>query len=107
MFVGPEEIVGAAWQLERVRRMETEAGAGKSTYTEMLDDELLQKKLMQAQRQKEGTITSDDLPRIHARLQRTHAAAASAISERSQSAPAVAGSEKHSAPQPDPTWDML
>ncbi len=103
------EIVGAAWQLERVRRMETEACAGKSTYSEMLDDELLQKKLdrlarhhtriertlhrclkelklMQAQRQKEGIITSDDLPRIQARLQRTHAAAASAISERSQSA---------------------
>ncbi len=33
------EIVRAAWQLARVSRMETEACAGKSTYTEMLDDE--------------------------------------------------------------------
>ena len=107
------EIVGAAWQLGRVRRMETETCAGKNTYTEMLDDEALQKKLdrlarhhtriertfhrclkelktLQAERRKEGTITSDDLPRIQARLQRANAAGLAAISERSQSGPAAA-----------------
>ncbi|MDQ2948087.1 MAG: hypothetical protein M3Y27_19480 [Acidobacteriota bacterium] len=105
------EIVGAAWQLGRVRRMETEACAGQSTYTGILDDEALQKKLdrlarhhtriertfhrclrelktLQAQRRQEGTITSDDLPRIQARIQRESAAALAVISERSQSASA-------------------
>jgi len=52
------EIVGAAWQLGRVQRMETEACAGKSSYAEILDDEVLQKKL-------------DRLARHHTRIERT------------------------------------
>ena len=52
------EIVGAAWQLGRVQRMEAEACAGKNTYAEMLDDEVLQKKL-------------DRLARHHTRIERT------------------------------------
>ena len=52
------EIVGAAWQLGRVQRMEAEACAGKSTYAEMLDNEALQKKL-------------DRLARHHTRIERT------------------------------------
>lgn len=52
------EIVRAAWQLARVSRMETEACAGKSTYTEMLDDEGLEKKL-------------DRLARHHTRIEGT------------------------------------
>ena len=94
------EIVGAAWQLGRVRQMETEACAGKGTYTEILDDEVLQKKLdrlarhhtriertfhrclkelkaVQSQRLKEETMPSPE--RTKATL--------SAISQRSQSAP--------------------
>ena len=52
------EIVGAAWQLGRVQHMETEACAGKSSYTEILDDDTLQKKL-------------DRLARHHTRIERT------------------------------------
>ena len=52
------EIVGAAWQLGRVRRMESEACSGKRSYAEMLDDEGLQKKL-------------DRLARHHTRIERT------------------------------------
>lgn len=51
-------ILGAAWQLRRVGRMETEACAGKVNYSEMLDDEMLQKKL-------------DRLARHHTRIERT------------------------------------
>lgn len=40
-----DEIVTAAWQLRRMRRMETEACSGHDSYTAILDDELLQKKL--------------------------------------------------------------
>ena len=52
------EIVGAAWQLGRVQRMESEACAGKNSYAELLDDEVLQKKL-------------DRLARHHTRIERT------------------------------------
>ena len=52
------EIVAAAWQLGRVQRMETEACSGKSSYAEILDDEVLQKKL-------------DRLARHHTRIERT------------------------------------
>ena len=104
------EIVGAAWQLARVRRMETEACAGKSTYTEILDDEVLQKKLdrlarhhtrlertfhrclkelktVQAQRQKDETISSPERTTadIDEQLARLNASALSAISKRTQS----------------------
>ena len=108
------EIVGAAWQLDRVRRLETEACAGKSSYIEMLDDEALQKKLdrlarhhtriertfhrclkelktLQAERKKEGS--SGYLgPRVVVResiddqLARLNASALAAVSEQSQSA---------------------
>ena len=52
------EIVGAAWQLGRVQRMEAEACAGKGSYAEILEDEALQKKL-------------DRLARHHTRIERT------------------------------------
>ena len=52
------EILAAAWQLDRVRRMETEACSGKTSYSEILDDEVLQKKL-------------DRLARHHTRIERT------------------------------------
>ena len=52
------EIVGSAWQLGRVQRMETEACAGKNSYTEILIDDVLQKKL-------------DRLDRHHTRIERT------------------------------------
>ncbi|MDQ6759204.1 MAG: hypothetical protein M3Z32_04965 [Acidobacteriota bacterium] len=104
------EILRAAWQLRRVGRMETEACAGRATYTELLDDEALQKKLdrlarhhtriertlhrclkefrtLQALRKKEGTITSDDLPPVQARPRTANPAGLATISERSQSAP--------------------
>ena len=98
------EILAASWQLGRVCRMETEACADKSTYTELLDDEVLQKKLdrlarhhtriertfhrclkqlkaLQAQRKQEGGVTSDDLERHW----QANAARLTVISERTQS----------------------
>jgi hypothetical protein len=47
-----DETVGAAWQLRRMRRMETEACAGHDSYTAILDDEVLQKKLDRLARHK-------------------------------------------------------
>ena len=105
-----DEILGAAWQLGRVRRMEAEACSGKTTFTEILDDEVLQKKLdrlarhhtriertfhrclkelksLQAQRLKEDKVTSDDLDMF----ERVNSAAIAPISQRTQSA------ESHSA----------
>ena len=52
------EIVGTAWQLGRVQRMEAEACAGKRSYGDILDDDVLQKKL-------------DRLARHHTRIERT------------------------------------
>jgi hypothetical protein len=40
-----DETVGAAWNMRRIRRMETEACAGHSSYTAILGDEPLQKNL--------------------------------------------------------------
>src|SRR6202011_2557171 len=40
-----DEIVAAAWQLRRMRRMETAACSGHDSYTAILDDDVLQKKL--------------------------------------------------------------
>lgn len=104
------EIVGAAWRLARVNRMETEACAGQGTYTEILDDEVLQKKLdrlarhhtrlertfhrclkelktLQAQRRKEETMPSPERTTadLDAQLRRLNESALSAISERTQS----------------------
>ena len=116
------EIVGAAWQLGRVRQMETEACAGKGTYTEILDDEVLQKKLdrlarhhtriertfhrclkelkaVQSQRLKEETMPSPECTK----------ATLSAISQRSQSAPST-GAEANIADERrkrGPSWDTL
>jgi hypothetical protein len=47
-----DEIVAAAWQLRRMRRMETEACSGHDSYTAILDDEILQKKLDRLARHK-------------------------------------------------------
>jgi hypothetical protein len=104
------EILAAAWQLGRVRRMETEACAGKMNYSEILDDEPLQKKLdrlarhhtriertfhrclktlkaLQVERRKEKTITSDDVAdRAQSKLRRADVTRQGGISERSQSA---------------------
>ena len=100
-----DEILAASWQLARVCRMETEACAGKDAYTDILDDEVLQKKLdrlarhhtriertfhrclkqlkaLQAQRKQDGGVTSDHL---EAHWRRNPAGLA-VISERSQSA---------------------
>lgn len=53
-----DEVVGAAWQLRRVRRMETALYAGPASYTELLDDDTLQKKI-------------ERLHRHHTRIERT------------------------------------
>ena len=116
------EIVGSAWQLARVNRMQTEACAGKTTLTEILDDEVLQKKLdrlarhhtriertfhrclkelktLQAQRKKEeasaySAVVPESIPlSINEQLARLNASALSAISERSQSTVPAASSE--------------
>lgn len=47
-----EEIVTAPWQLRRMRRMETEACSGHDSFTAILDDESLQKKLDRLARHK-------------------------------------------------------
>jgi hypothetical protein len=47
-----EEIVAAAWQLRRMRRVETEVCAGHDSYTAILDDDVLQKKLDRLARHK-------------------------------------------------------
>lgn len=47
-----EEIVAAAWQLQRMRRMETEACSGHDSYAAILDDDVLQKKLDRLARHK-------------------------------------------------------
>jgi hypothetical protein len=52
------ELVTASWQLRRIARMETELSAGHESYTVLLDDEALQKKL-------------DRLGRHHTRFERT------------------------------------
>ncbi len=53
-----DEIIAAAWQLRRVRAMQTEACAGKGTYIQILDDDALQNKL-------------DRLARHQTRIERT------------------------------------
>ncbi len=53
-----DEIVAAAWQLRRVRAMQTEACTGKATYAQIVDDDGLQSKL-------------DRLARHHTRIERT------------------------------------
>lgn len=53
-----DQFVSAAWNLRRIRRMETELCAGASSYTALLDDEELQKKL-------------DRLARHHTRIERS------------------------------------
>ena len=53
-----DEFAAAAWNLRRVRRMETELCGGHASYTAVLDDEVLQKKL-------------DRLARHHTRIERT------------------------------------
>jgi hypothetical protein len=53
-----DELVRAAWNLRRAGRMETELCAGADSYTALLDDEALQKKL-------------DRLSRHHTRIERT------------------------------------
>ena len=105
-----DEVIGAAWQLSRLRRMETEACAGKTTYTGMLDDEALQKKLdrlarhhtriertfhrcfkglktLQAERLKEEAMFTPTVKpeSIDQQLQRLNLSALAAISQRSQS----------------------
>jgi hypothetical protein len=52
------ELLTASWQLRRICRMETELSAGHDSYTALLDDEGLQKKL-------------DRLGRHHTRFERT------------------------------------
>jgi hypothetical protein len=52
------ELLTASWQLRRICRMETELSAGHDSYTALLDDENLQKKL-------------DRLGRHHTRFERT------------------------------------
>lgn len=52
------ELVTASWQLRRIARMETELSAGHESYTALLDDDILQKKL-------------DRLGRHHTRFERT------------------------------------
>jgi hypothetical protein len=53
-----DQLVSAAWNLRRVRRMETELCAAAQSYRDLLDDEQLQKKL-------------DRLSRHHTRLERS------------------------------------
>ncbi len=40
-----DQFVSAAWNLRRIRRMETELCSGAESYTQLLDDDQLQKKL--------------------------------------------------------------
>ncbi len=40
-----DQLVSAAWNLRRIRRMETELCSGAQSYTALLDDDQLQKKL--------------------------------------------------------------
>ncbi len=40
-----DQLVSAAWNLRRIRRMETELCSGAHSYTDLLDDDQLQKKL--------------------------------------------------------------
>ncbi len=40
-----DQLVSAAWNLRRIRRMETELCSGAESYTQILDDDQLQKKL--------------------------------------------------------------
>lgn len=47
-----EEIVNAGWQLRRMRRMETEACVSHDSYSGILDDEILEKKLDRLARHK-------------------------------------------------------
>jgi hypothetical protein len=47
-----DEIVAAAWQLRRMRRVETAACSGHDSYTAILDDDVLQKKLDRLARHK-------------------------------------------------------
>src|SRR5207253_8534866 len=47
-----EEIVGSAWQMRRIRVMETEACSGHDSYTAIINDEPLQKKLERLARHK-------------------------------------------------------
>jgi hypothetical protein len=47
-----DEIVAAAWQLRRMRRMETEACSGHESYTAILDDDVLQERLDRLARHK-------------------------------------------------------
>ena len=113
-----DEIIGAVWQLIRLRRMETEACAGKTTYTGMLDDEALQKKLdrlarhhtriertfhrclkelktLQAERRKEEAMFTPTVKResIDQQLERLNQSALAAISKRTQSPTPVDESE--------------
>jgi hypothetical protein len=53
-----DELLIASWQLRRIARMETELSSGHASYTALLDDESLQKKL-------------DRLGRHHTRFERT------------------------------------
>src|SRR6266478_5476819 len=52
------EMVIAAWLMRRIGRMETESCAGQATYTDLMNDDGLQKKL-------------DRLARHHTRFERT------------------------------------
>ena len=47
-----DEIVAAAWQLRRMRRVETEACSGHDSYAAIIDDDVLQKKLDRLARHK-------------------------------------------------------
>ena len=113
------EIVGAAWQLTRVQSMEAEACAGKSTYSEILDDEVLQKKLDRLarhhtriertfhrclkqlkalQRERITPSVKYTTKEIQDKLRRLNECALSAISERSQSAGPLPGPEPYANP---------
>ena len=47
-----DELVAAAWNLRRIRRMETELCAGAATYLDLLDDDQVQTKLDRLARHK-------------------------------------------------------
>ena len=47
-----DELVSAAWNLRRIRRMETELCAGAATYLDLLDDDQVQTKLDRLARHK-------------------------------------------------------
>jgi hypothetical protein len=53
-----DQLVSAAWNLRRIRRMETELCAAAQSFTELLNDDQLQKKL-------------DGLARHHTRIERS------------------------------------